>query len=119
MGAVRCGCLERADRWNFCSENSTTNAEDETHVGLYLGRGMVIHAKGRDVGVVVEGESIKAAAVTGTNVALQALESIEVGKGFGLYRRNHIGRVCATGRLAGSSNDARSRKQAEESCYSC
>ena len=40
---------------DFLFRNSTTNAEDETHVGLYLGRGMVIHAKGRDVGVVVEG----------------------------------------------------------------
>ena len=40
---------------DFLFRNSTTNAEDETHVGIYLGRGMVIHAKGRDVGVVVEG----------------------------------------------------------------
>ena len=40
---------------DFLFRNSTTNAEDETHVGLYLGRGMVSHAKGRDVGVVVEG----------------------------------------------------------------
>jgi cell wall-associated NlpC family hydrolase len=40
---------------DFLFRNSTTNAEDETHVGLYLGRGMVIHAKGRDVGVIVEG----------------------------------------------------------------
>ncbi|MEA4940787.1 MAG: peptidoglycan-binding protein [Christensenella sp.] len=40
---------------DFLFRNSTTNAEDETHVGLHLGRGMVIHAKGRDVGVVVEG----------------------------------------------------------------
>ena len=40
---------------DFLFRNSTTNANDETHVGLYLGRGMVIHAKGRDVGVMVEG----------------------------------------------------------------
>ena len=40
---------------DFLFRNSTTNANDETHVGLYLGRGMVIHAKGRDVGVVMEG----------------------------------------------------------------
>jgi cell wall-associated NlpC family hydrolase len=40
---------------DFLFRNSTTNINDETHVGLYLGRGMVIHAKGRDVGVVVEG----------------------------------------------------------------
>ena len=40
---------------DFLFRNSTTNTEDETHIGLYLGRGMVIHAKGRDVGVVVEG----------------------------------------------------------------
>jgi len=40
---------------DFLFRNSTTNANDETHIGLYLGRGMVIHAKGRDVGVVVEG----------------------------------------------------------------
>ena len=35
---------------DFLFRNSTTNVNDETHVGLYLGRGMVIHAKGRDVG---------------------------------------------------------------------
>jgi len=40
---------------DFLFRNSAANANDETHVGLYLGRGMVIHAKGRDVGVVVEG----------------------------------------------------------------
>ena len=40
---------------DFLFRKSTTNVNDETHVGLYLGRGMVIHAKGRDVGVVVEG----------------------------------------------------------------
>ncbi len=40
---------------DFLFRNSTTNADDETHIGLYLGRGMVIHAKGRDVGVMVEG----------------------------------------------------------------
>ena len=40
---------------DFLFRNSTKNAEDETHVGLYLGRGMVIHAKGREVGVLVEG----------------------------------------------------------------
>ena len=40
---------------DFLFRNSTTNVNDETHVGLHLGRGMVIHAKGRDVGVVVEG----------------------------------------------------------------
>ena len=31
---------------DFLFRNSTTNANDETHVGLYLGRGMVIHALG-------------------------------------------------------------------------
>ena len=40
---------------DFLFRNSTTNAEDETHIGLYLGAGKVIHDKGRDVGVVVEG----------------------------------------------------------------
>ena len=40
---------------DFLFRNSTTNAEDETHIGLYLGRGVVIHDKGRDVGVVLEG----------------------------------------------------------------
>lgn len=40
---------------DFLFRNSTTNNNDETHVGLYLGRGMVIHDKGRDVGVVLEG----------------------------------------------------------------
>ena len=52
-----CGTVARNELivGDFLFRNSTTNAEDETHVGLYLGRGMVIHAKGRDVGVVVEG----------------------------------------------------------------
>jgi cell wall-associated NlpC family hydrolase len=52
-----CGAVARNEliAGDFLFRNSTTNAEDETHVGLYLGRGMVIHAKGRDVGVVVEG----------------------------------------------------------------
>ena len=40
---------------DFVFRNSSTNAEDETHVGLYLGAGKVIHDKGRDVGVVLEG----------------------------------------------------------------
>jgi len=34
---------------------SSSNSEDETHIGLYCGRGTVIHCKGRDVGVVLEG----------------------------------------------------------------
>ena len=40
---------------DFLFRNSATNAEDETHIGLYLGSGKVIHDKGRDVGVVLEG----------------------------------------------------------------
>jgi len=40
---------------DFVFRNSSTNAEDETHIGLYLGSGKVIHDKGRDVGVVLEG----------------------------------------------------------------
>jgi len=40
---------------DFVFRNSSSNAEDETHIGLYLGSGKVIHDKGRDVGVVVEG----------------------------------------------------------------
>ena len=40
---------------DFVFRNSSTNAEDETHIGLYLGAGKVIHDKGRDAGVVVEG----------------------------------------------------------------
>ena len=40
---------------DFLFRNSSTNTEDETHIGLYLGSGKVIHDKGRDVGVVVEG----------------------------------------------------------------
>ena len=40
---------------DFLFRNSATNAEDETHIGLYLGSGKVIHDKGRDVGVIVEG----------------------------------------------------------------
>lgn len=55
--------------WSFCTEIargelipgdllfrvSSSNSSDETHVGLYCGRGVVIHDKGRDVGVVLEG----------------------------------------------------------------
>ncbi len=55
--------------WGHCSEIqrselipgdllfrvSSDNPSDETHVGLYVGSGKVIHAKGRDVGVVLEG----------------------------------------------------------------
>lgn len=37
---------------------SSTNPNDETHVGLYIG-GYVFHAKGRDVGVVCEKYSSK------------------------------------------------------------
>ena len=40
---------------DFLFRNSSTNTEDETHVGLYLGSGKVVHDKGRDVGVVLEG----------------------------------------------------------------
>ena len=40
---------------DFLFRNSSTNTEDETHIGLYLGSGKVIHDKGRDVGVVLEG----------------------------------------------------------------
>ena len=40
---------------DFVFRNSSTNTEDETHIGLYIGFGKVIHDKGRDVGVVLEG----------------------------------------------------------------
>ncbi len=40
---------------DFVFRNSSTNTEDETHIGLYLGAGKVIHDKGRDAGVIVEG----------------------------------------------------------------
>ena len=40
---------------DFLFRVSSTNANDETHIGLYLGRGVVIHAKGRDAGVTIEG----------------------------------------------------------------
>ena len=40
---------------DFVFRNSSTNTEDETHIGLYLGSGKVVHDKGRDVGVVLEG----------------------------------------------------------------
>ncbi|HWR31860.1 MAG TPA: peptidoglycan-binding domain-containing protein [Negativicutes bacterium] len=39
----------------FLLRNSAANAGDETHIGLYLGSGKVIHDKGHDVGVVLEG----------------------------------------------------------------
>ena len=40
---------------DFVFRVDSANVQDETHVGLYLGSGKVIHAKGRDSGVVVEG----------------------------------------------------------------
>lgn len=40
---------------DFLFRASGSDANDETHVGLYIGDGKVIHAKGRDVGVVLEG----------------------------------------------------------------
>lgn len=40
---------------DFVFRVDSANLQDETHVGLYLGRGIVVHAKGRDAGVVVEG----------------------------------------------------------------
>ena len=46
---------KRSITGDFVFRNSSTNTEDETHIGLYLGSGKVIHDKGRDVGVVLEG----------------------------------------------------------------
>jgi len=40
---------------DLCFRVNPTNKEDETHVGVYVGMGRVVHAKGRDVGVVLEG----------------------------------------------------------------
>ncbi len=40
---------------DFVFRVSSSNSSDETHIGLYLGHGKVIHDKGRDVGVVLEG----------------------------------------------------------------
>lgn len=52
-----CDEIDRSDllAGDFVFRVDSANAQDETHVGLYLGRGIVIHAKGRDAGVVVEG----------------------------------------------------------------
>lgn len=55
--------------WGYCTEVqrnelipgdlvfrvSSDNSSDETHIGLFVGSGKVIHDKGRDVGVVLEG----------------------------------------------------------------
>jgi cell wall-associated NlpC family hydrolase len=55
--------------WSYCTEIprselipgdllfrvASDNASNETHIGLYLGSGKVIHCKGRDVGVTLEG----------------------------------------------------------------
>ena len=55
--------------WGYCSEVQRSelipgdllfrvasgNPSDETHIGLYLGSGKVIHCKGRDAGVILEG----------------------------------------------------------------
>jgi len=40
---------------DFVFRVSSSNSSDETHIGLYCGRGVVIHDKGRYVGVVIEG----------------------------------------------------------------
>ena len=40
---------------DFVFRVSSSNSSDETHIGLYVGAGKVIHDKGRDVGVVLEG----------------------------------------------------------------
>jgi len=40
---------------DLCFRVSASNYNDETHVGVYVGAGRVVHAKGRDVGVVIEG----------------------------------------------------------------
>lgn len=40
---------------DLCFRVSTSNINDETHVGVYVGNGRVVHAKGRDVGVILEG----------------------------------------------------------------
>ena len=52
-----CAEIDRNDllAGDFMFRVNSANVQDETHVGLYLGRGVVIHAKGRDAGVVVEG----------------------------------------------------------------
>ena len=52
-----CGRIDRSGllAGDFVFRVNSVNAEDETHVGLYLGRGIVVHAKGRDSGVVLEG----------------------------------------------------------------
>lgn len=42
-----------AGDWIFRHESG--NVGNKTHIGLYIGRGMVVHAKGRDVGVIHEG----------------------------------------------------------------
>lgn len=55
--------------WGYCTEIqrsglipgdllfrvSSDDPKNETHIGLYIGSGKVIHAKGRDVGVALEG----------------------------------------------------------------
>jgi cell wall-associated NlpC family hydrolase len=40
---------------DLCFRHSSSDASDKTHVGVYVGAGRVVHAKGRDVGVVLEG----------------------------------------------------------------
>lgn len=55
--------------WSYCTEvqrnelipgdfvfrYESGNPSNKTHIGLYIGRGLVIHCKGRDAGVVLEG----------------------------------------------------------------
>ena len=72
-GLIRQGLLAKKNDcdglWRQCNEIKKTalrpgdllfrvnasNVNDKTHVGIYTGQGGVIHAKGRDVGVVFEG----------------------------------------------------------------
>lgn len=54
---ARCGEVARNELipGDLLFRVDSANASNETHVGLYCGRGVVIHCKGRDVGVVAEG----------------------------------------------------------------
>jgi cell wall-associated NlpC family hydrolase len=40
---------------DLCFRVNTSSRRDKTHVGVYAGQGRVVHAKGRDSGVVLEG----------------------------------------------------------------
>ena len=77
---------------DFLFRNSSTNAEDETHIGLHLGSGKVVHDKGRDVRCCCRGDQSGRQWLLAQERALQVVIRSKERRGctFELYRRNYI-----------------------------